>query len=86
MQLDKEAIQAIAQEVNRLQNEQKQVQSARTCANNNAQNMQNKPSKKTQAEAEGKNTQFLKNCGPIVLSIFWIVAFLALVIKLAQYL
>lgn len=85
--LNKEDIQAIAQELHKLQTEgeQNQAQHASTRAQCGATVENTKPTKKTKSEAGAECHQTTKNLATIVLFTFWAVVFVVLLVKVWAY-
>ena len=86
--IDRESIQAIAQELNRIQQQQNTAvnnKCASAHADNTRKNMQQKTSKKTHAAGDNKHANLLNNVATVGLFLFWAVVFIVLLIKLAPY-
>ena len=86
--LDRESIQAIAQELNRIQQQQNKAvnnKCASAHADINSKNMQKQASKKTHAKAGRDDTQLLNNIATVGLFLFWAVVFIILLVKLSPY-
>ena len=89
-QLSREDIQAIAQELNKLNNQApadkaQNIKRASAHADNKRQNMQQQPSKKTHGGGGCGATSILNNAATIGLFLFWATVFIILLIKLAPY-